>query len=200
MTTDPSPLRRRFFERPAEEVAPDLLGLLLTKPGEGTAARIVEVEAYGPRDPASHAHNGRTTRNATMFGAAGHAYLYFIYGMHWCANVVTGPEGVGSAVLLRAAEVVEGEHVMRQRRGDVTDRDLLRGPARLTKAFDLDGRHDGVDLLGDGEVKLVDDGVRVAQVATGPRVGVRLAADVPWRFWIAGHSGVSRYVRSPRAT
>ncbi|WP_423784721.1 DNA-3-methyladenine glycosylase [Euzebya pacifica] len=194
-------LDRVVLQGDSPVVAPRLLGTILERPEEGTAVRIIEVEAYDEDDPASHTFRGRTARNAVMFGPAGHAYVYFTYGMHWCMNVVTGPDGHGQAVLLRAAEVVDGEAVLRARRGDrVRDRDLLRGPARLASALGIDGALGGVDLLDPtSPVQLAEDGFGVPTVATGPRVGVRLAADRPWRFWIEGHPQVSRYVRHRRA-
>lgn len=190
-------LTRDVLARPSVEVAPDLLGMVLRHDADGVAVRIVEVEAYAQTDPASHTFRGETPRNRVMFGPAGHLYTYFTYGMHWCANVVTGADGVGEAVLLRAAEVLTGEEVLRARRGDrVAERDLLRGPARLAQGLGLGRDDDGRDLLApDAVLHLADDGWRPSSVAAGPRVGVRLAADVPWRFWVEGHPLVSRYVR-----
>ena len=143
-----------------------------------------------PDDPGSHAHNGMTPRNAVMFGPAGHLYVYFTYGMHFCCNVVVGDEGTAAAVLLRAGEIVEGVELARARRGS-SDRDLARGPARLCQALGLDRAHDGADLA-QGPVTLAP-GEPVTAVRTGPRVGLRLAADRPWRFWIDGDPTVSAY-------
>ena len=127
------------LEGPVEQVAPLLLGAVLR--AGPVAVRLTEVEAYaGAGDPGSHAFRGRTPRNAVMFGPAGRAYAYFTYGMHWCLNVVTGPEGEASAVLLRAGEVVDGIDLARERRPGAADRDLARGPARLTKAIGVAGR------------------------------------------------------------
>lgn len=183
---------------PAEEVAPLLLGAVL-RHGE-VAVELTEVEAYaGPADPASHAYRGRTARNAVMFGPAGHLYLYFSYGMHWAANVVCGPDGTASACLLRAGRVVEGVEVARERRHGAPDRDLARGPGRLTQALGLRPEHRGADLFSGGEVRLEAGAGAPAEVAVGPRVGVSQAADVPWRFWAAGNRFVSAYKRSPRA-
>lgn len=166
-------------------VAPRLLGSVLRH--GGVAVRIVEVEAYaGPDDPGSHAFRGRTPRNASMFGPAGHLYVYFTYGMHHCANLVVGEEGDPGALLLRAGEVVEGIDLARSRRARSTDRDLARGPARLCRALDLDLDDDG--LLAD-----LSPGEHGGVVATGPRVGLRHAADRPWRFWIEGDPHVSDY-------
>nr|WP_204342933.1 DNA-3-methyladenine glycosylase [Micromonospora terminaliae] len=183
---------------PVVPAARGLLGCRLT--GHGVTVRITEVEAYAGTagDPASHAHRGRTPRNAVMFGPAGHAYVYFTYGMHWCVNVVTGPDGEASAVLLRAGEVVDGLDVARERRPAVRkDVDLARGPARLCAALGIDRSVYGADLLGDGPVRLrlpllpVPD----AAVTAGPRVGVTGAHDVPWRFWITDDPTVSAYRR-----
>ena len=182
------------------EVAPLLLGKLVVHGNR--SARIVEVEAYhGATDPASHAFRGRTRRNATMFGRAGLLYVYFSYGMHWCANVVCGKEGVAAAALLRALEPVSGIDEMvsaraARRRGGAPppERDLCRGPANLTSALGIGREHDGVDLLAaSSPVRLLDDGVPPptgAALARGPRVGITRATEAEWRFWVAG----SRYV------
>lgn len=183
-----TPLARDFFARPATEVAPALLGMLLVRDDEGLLARIVETEAYTQDDPACHAHRGPTARNAPLFGPPGHAYVYFTYGMHWCLNVSTGADGHGEGCLLRAAEPLDGLEVMRGRRGGRADRELLRGPARLAQAYGLDGSWSGVDVCGvDGAptLHLADDGDRPAVDAT-PRTGVAAAADVPWRFVVRG--------------
>ncbi|MFG2103922.1 DNA-3-methyladenine glycosylase [Micromonospora echinaurantiaca] len=183
---------------PVLPAARGLLGCRLT--AGGVTVRITEVEAYAGTagDPASHAHRGRTPRNAVMFGPAGHAYVYFTYGMHWCMNVVTGPAGEAAAVLLRAGEVVDGLAVARARRPAVRrDVDLARGPARLCAALGIDRSAYGTRLLGDGPVRLRpgDAPVPADAVAAGPRVGVTGAHDVPWRFWIAGDPTVSAYRR-----
>jgi DNA-3-methyladenine glycosylase len=185
---------------PAEEVAPLLLGAVL-RHGE-VAVELTEVEAYaGPRDPASHAFRGPTPRTAVMFGPPGHLYLYFSYGMHWAANVVCGPDGTASACLLRSGQVVEGMELARERRHGAPDRDLARGPGRLTQALGLTPEHRGLDLFAGGPVCLEPrDDTAAFEVATGPRVGVSQAADVPWRFWVAGSRYVSAYKRSPQAT
>ena len=186
-----------------EDIAPRLLGLLLV--GRGVTGRVVEVEAYGPDDPASHAVRGRTAANATMFGPAGRLYVYTSYGIHRCANVVVGEDGVGAAVLLRAVAVEVGEEVALSRRGADRPRSprwVGGGPGRLGQVYDLDtARDDGLDLLDDtAPLTLRTDGVRPAGVSSGPRVGVSQAPDVPWRFWWRDHAAVSRYTRSPRAT
>jgi DNA-3-methyladenine glycosylase len=176
----------RWAEGPPLEVAPRLLNAVLRHDGVGV--RITEVEAYdGPNDPGSHAYRGITARNAVMFGPPGHLYVYFTYGMHYCANLVTGPEGEPGAVLIRAGEVVEGIELARARRPGSTDRDLARGPARLCRTLALERAHNGV-------VADVVRGSAPEVVETGPRVGLRHAADRPWRFWIAGDPTVSRYV------
>ena len=176
---------------PPEQVAPRLLGGLLSH--AGVTVRITEVEAYaGAADPGSHAYRGRTARNATMFGPAAHLYVYFTYGMHFCANVVCGPQGSASGCLLRAGEVVEGIETARERRLGSSDRDLARGPARLTRVLDLTREHDGADLVL-GPVRLELPAEPEAAVSTGPRVGLRGAPERPWRFWITGDPTVSAY-------
>jgi DNA-3-methyladenine glycosylase len=159
--------------------------------------RIVEVEAYGGvgEDPASHSHRGPTRRNTPMFGPPGTLYVYFTYGMHWCANVTCSPPGTASAVLLRAGQVVDGVEIARSRRGRSTDRDLARGPARLAQALGLDGAADGTPLLDGRGPAVLSAGAPVdpARVRSGPRVGVASASDVPWRFWIDGDPAVSIY-------
>ena len=183
---------REALTGPVLEVAPRLLGATLRH--GPVAVRLTEVEAYdGPGDPGSHAARGPTPRNEIMFGPPGFLYVYFIYGMHHCANVVCGPDGEASAVLLRAGEVVDGLASARARRRG-SDRDLARGPARLCDALGLDLTHKGTDLVR-GAVRLeLADPLPPAAISTGPRVGLRHAADRPWRFWIAGDPTVSRYV------
>ena len=159
--------------------------------------RLSEVEAYaGPVDPASHAYRGRTPRNAVMFGPPGHLYVYFVYGMHWCCNVVCGPDGDASAVLLRAGAVVSGLDLARTRRPGVrSDADLARGPARLAAALGIDRAAGGADLLDPvSSVRLSrGDPVPDEAVRRGPRVGVAAAGEVPWRLWVAGDRTVSPY-------
>ncbi|MGZ4494927.1 MAG: DNA-3-methyladenine glycosylase [Nocardioides sp.] len=191
---------------PVPDVARVLLGATLRhEHPEGTVAvRLTEVEAYGGEaDPASHAWRGRTPRTEVMFGPAGRLYVYFSYGMHWCGNVVTGPDGDASAVLLRAGRVVEGLELARSRRGPrVADKALARGPANLMQALGLDRAADGLDLLDGGAVRLEAGAGAppVTEVEVGPRVGVSREADRPWRFWVPGDETVSSYRRSPRAT
>jgi DNA-3-methyladenine glycosylase len=181
------------LEGPVERVAPALLGCLLV--AHGVTLRLTEVEAYSGEglDPASHAHRGRTPRTEIMFGPAGRLYVYFTYGMHWCANVVTGHEGEASAVLLRAGEVVAGFDTARSRRPGASDRDLCRGPARLARALALDADALDADLLEPTlPVRLIQGG-HDGEVLAGPRVGVSQGAATPWRFWIAGERSVSPY-------
>lgn len=207
------PGRLRAVDRDALAVASPhaavaLLGRLLVREeadGGRTVARIVETEAYRQDDPASHSNRGRTPRTEPMFGVPGTAYVYRSYGVHWCLNVTAEEPGVGAAVLLRAASVLTGLARVRARRAAARrDRDLLRGPGRLTAGLDVDGeRHDRGDLLrGDGGLWLADDGWTPAPgaVCAGPRVGVRLAADVPWRFHLADEPAVSAYRPHPRVT
>jgi DNA-3-methyladenine glycosylase len=188
-----SRLARSFYARPAQEVAPDLLGQVLVRAfpdGSRASVRIVEVEAYGPDDPASHAFRGETPRNAVMFGRPGFLYVYFTYGMHHCMNVVTGRVGEGSAVLLRAAEPLEGMESMAARRGRDGALDLCSGPGRLTQALAIDRRDDGQDLVA-GRDLWMEVGSRHEAVAVGNRVGVRETSR-PWRFWLEGNPFVSR--------
>ncbi len=201
----PAPvIARATLARPPHEVARDLLGAHLThvSPDGPVTVELTEVEAYnGATDPASHAYRGRTARNAVMFGEPGHLYVYFSYGMHWCANIVTGVDGQASGVLLRAGRVIDGIELARVRRGPrIPERGLARGPACLAQALGIDRSHLGLDVLGGSEITLTQ-GRRIADtdIATGPRVGVRLAADVPWRLWIRADETVSAYKRNPRA-
>ena len=180
---------------PVLEVAPSLLGAFLE--AGGVRLRLTEVEAYAGvgEDPGSHAHRGRTPRTEIMFGPPGRLYMYFTYGLHWCANVVTGPAGRASAVLLRAGEVVSGQEAARVRRPGSCDRDLCRGPARLAKALGLDGGALGVDLLDPtSPVRLLAGSHDPVRAHTGPRVGVAgEGAQRPWRFWLDGEPTVSPY-------
>lgn len=196
-----APLPAEFYARPAEEVAPDLLGHVVVSRFDGvlTAGRIVETEAYlGSPDPASHAAEriGRTARNASMFGRPGIAYLYFIYGMHWCMNAVTGREGVANAVLIRALEPTAGLDAMRERRAARSgrapaDRELMRGPARLVEALGVPGTLDGHSLQEWPLVIARGATVGRDRIATGPRIGITRAADWPLRFHVQGSRLVS---------
>lgn len=204
--TSSMPSRRQRLAGAAHDVAPMLLGGQISS-RVGTdlvVVRITEVEAYGGvgEDPGSHAFRGPTPRNATMFGPAGHAYIYFTYGMHWCANVVTGPSGSASAVLIRAGEVVEGVEIARRRRPTArTDRDLARGPARLTVALGITGEFDGVDMLDDSSpLRLVIARRAQSALIVGPRTGVAgRGAATPWRF-ATDHPTVSPYRPASRRT
>jgi len=179
-------LPRRFFARPATAVAPELLGRILVRrleDGTRLAVRLVEVEAYEPDDPASHAFRGATPRNRVMFGPPGHLYVYFTYGMHFCANVVTSAAGRGSAVLLRAAEPIQGLEVMARHRGLADVRRLCAGPARLTQALAIERSMDGADLvLGTQAFLTAGEPTPPARVIRTARVGIRVGVDRPWRF------------------
>lgn len=193
-STQGKALPRAFYRRDARIVAPELLNKLIFR-DDGRAGRIVEVEAYcGAEDPAAHSFSGRTARNATMFGDGGHLYVYFIYGMHWCANVVCGCAGTGVAVLLRAIEPVAGIGLMREARGmSRRDVEIGRGPARLAQALGITRAQDGADLVaGDRGFRLLDDGTPPpAQPITGPRIGISKAVDQPWRWYVPGNRHVS---------
>jgi len=189
-------LPRSFYHRETTLVARELLNKVLAMP-DGRAGRIVEVEAYcAGMDPAAHTYRGKTPRNATMFGPPGGLYVYFTYGMHWCANLVCGPVGRASAVLLRAGEVVAGLELARSRRPAAKrDVDLARGPARLASSLGLSGVHDGLDVVGSGPLRVLEGTpVPSSDVRTGPRVGVSGPGGVPpWRFWADGEPTVSVY-------
>src|SRR4051794_13618039 len=190
-----SRLPRRFFAADSRVLAPLLLNKVL-RHGD-RVGRIVEVEAYaGAADPASHAYRGRTARNATMFGPPGHLYVYFTYGMHFCANVVCGPAGEASAVLLRGLTPLAGLDEMRAARGPAarTDRDLCNGPGKLCQALGLDRTFDGDDLVtGDRDVDVVDDGTPAPpSPGTSRRIGISVAVEEPWRFYVPGAVGLSR--------
>jgi DNA-3-methyladenine glycosylase len=194
-------LSRRFYARPSTVVGPALIGHVLVRPlDDGTVlrARIVETEAYDETDPASHSYRGRTARNDVMFGEAGHLYVYFTYGMHFCMNVVTGASGRGSAVLLRAAEPLDGLPSMIARRGTDVIRDLCRGPARLAQAFGVDRSFDGLDLV-QGRLLWLERGRPVARgrIDAGTRVGIRRGLEHDWRFAERGSPWVSPGPRAP---
>jgi DNA-3-methyladenine glycosylase len=197
------PLPRSFFARPAEVVAPELLGRVLVRicpDGTRLVARIVEVEAYAPDDPASHSFRGPTERNRTMFGPPGRLYVYFTYGMHHCMNVVTGPPGEGAAVLLRAAQPLEGLAWMAARRGVSEPRLLCSGPARLAQAFGVTREHDGADLVRGPELRLLEgEPVPPERVLVTTRIGINHGTERPWRFLVAGDPFVSRPTGSRRA-
>ena len=185
-------LSTAFYDREPTEVAPELLGKLLVHGRR--AARIVEVEAYrGIDDPASHASRGPTPRNAPMFGPPGRWYVYFTYGMHWCANLVCGPEGVAAAVLVRAASPVRGLGAMRSARPTArSDIELCQGPARLCVALGIDGTANAQDAIG-GSLRVVDDGVAVpTSPERSPRIGISRGTDLLWRWTVPDDPHVSR--------
>lgn len=191
----------KILELDAMEAAPLLLGAVLVHdhPDGRVALRLSEVEAYrGRHDPGSHAFRGETRRNAVMFGPSGRLYVYFTYGMHYCANIVCGPEGTASAVLLRAGEVIDGLETARRRRPTArTDRELAQGPARLAQAMGLGAAHNGA-AVGVTPFTLTppEHPAAAHAVRTGPRVGVSGpggGSEYPWRFWLEGDPTVSRY-------
>lgn len=189
------PLPREFYGVDSRELAPLLLNKVIVRGAR--AGRIVEVEAYaGAADPASHAFRGPTPRNATMFGPPGHLYVYLSYGMHYCANVVCGRPGEASAVLLRGLTPLAGHEEMRAARGPAArrDRDLCSGPGKLCQALGLDRSFDGADLVtGDQGLTVVDDGTPAPAVpGVSGRIGISVAAEVPWRFYVPGAIGISR--------
>ena len=195
-----------FYQRDSLEVARALIGCLFVHDGEGgvSAVRLVETEAYrGEDDPGSHGYAGMTRRNRTMFGPAGRIYVYFTYGMHWCVNVVCARDGKCRAVLLRAGEPVTGVELMRMRRnGAADDRLLASGPARLTQAMGISGRHDGATLLRGGRLAVIEDDktseVRSGHIAQTPRIGLRAGRGdrLPWRFVVPDSPFASRVGRS----
>lgn len=209
MTNDPA-LSDPVWSMGVEDVARSLLGWEITD--GGVTVRLTEVEAYAGVgvDPASHAYRGETPRNAAMFGPPGHAYVYFVYGAHWCLNVVCAQPGVAAAVLLRAGQVTAGLGTARSRRatlGGVAGRDLARGPGRLATVLGVDRSVNGTRLIGGaGPITLRRPGETSSdagsatpprEIRVGPRVGVRHGAQTPWRFWLAGEPTVSAY-RRPR--
>ena len=185
------PLPLSFFDRDVHEVARALIGAELLVDGVG--GRIVELEAYEPGDPASHSFRGRTERNATMFGPAGHAYVYRSYGVHWCLNFVCGPEGFASAVLLRALEPTRGLAAMRGRRGLDDLRLLCAGPGRLCQALAITHSHDGLAL--DRPPFSLRAPAEQEPIVVGPRIGLTKAVELPWRYGLAGSRFLSRPFR-----
>lgn len=194
-------LPREFYNRDPRRVCRELLGKVLVRTGrrQYLTARIVEVEAYlGKNDGASHSFIGRTARNAVLFGPPGHAYVYFIYGTHYCLNVSCLPDGVAGGILFRAAEPLEGIDAMAKARGLVVNgardlRNLTSGPGRLAEAFAITRERDNEkDLTSAGSgLFIADDGYRVKRVLTTPRIGITKAAEQPWRYVIAGNPFVS---------
>ena len=192
-----APLAEAFYDRDTEQVARDLLGCIVAcRSPEGlTAGRIVETEAYlGPHDPACHAVAGRTKRTHWLFGPPGVAYVYFIYGVHWCLNAVTREEGFGSAVLIRALEPTEGVALMRKRRGVARDRDLTNGPGKLCQALGITGAHDGMSLASSELAIHAGAPLPDEAVAVTPRIGITKAADLPLRWVVQESAFLSRMV------
>ena len=184
-------LRRDFFARSAHEVAPELIGVTLLVAGVG--GEIVEVEAYDQEDPASHGFRGPTARNAAMFGPPGHAYVYRSYGIHWCLNFVCAQPGRADAVLIRALRPLQGLEEMRVRRGLDAERSLCSGPGRLCQALGVTGDHDALPL--DEPPFELHARETVPEIATGRRIGITRAAELPWRYVLAGSPYVSRPLR-----
>ncbi|SDX58520.1 DNA-3-methyladenine glycosylase [Modestobacter sp. DSM 44400] len=195
--SEPGPLlTEKDLLGPVDVVAPSLLGcwVVTDRPEGRVALRLTEVEAYSGagEDPASHAHRGPTPRAEIMFGPPGRLYVYFSYGVHWCANIVVGPAGRGSAALMRAGEVAVGEELARARRPAArTARDLARGPARLTQALAIGPDDRGTDLLDPASPVRLHAGSPPTAVSVGPRVGISVAAELPWRFWATDAPSVS---------
>jgi DNA-3-methyladenine glycosylase len=185
-------LGREFFARSVHEVAPELIGCTLLVGGVG--GRIVEVEAYDGEDPASHGYAGPTERNSSMFGPPGHAYVYRSYGVHWCLNLVCDEEGKPEAALVRALEPTDGLQVMRRRRALDDERLLCAGPGRLCQALGIDGAHDGLPL-DEPPFELLP-AREPAEISRGPRVGITRAAELPWRYGLAGSRFLSRALRT----
>ena len=187
----PRPLRRPFFARDVHAVARDLIGATLLFKGVG--GRIVEVEAYHHTDPAAHSYNGQTPRHAVMFGPPGFAYVYRSYGIHWCVNFVCEAEGSASAVLIRAIEPTDGIAAMRRRRGLKDERLLCSGPGRLCAALGITGAHNGLAL--DTPPFALSPREDAVPIIVGPRIGITKAADLPWRFGVAGSAYLSKAFR-----
>lgn len=185
-------LRSGFFNRSVHQVAPELIGAILLV--EGIGGRIVEVEAYHHTDPAAHSFNGRTERNAVMFGPPGHAYVYRSYGIHWCLNFVCEAEGSASGILIRALEPVAGLPAMRRRRGLKDERLLCSGPGRLGEALGITrDKHNGARL--DRTPFQVFGREEMPEIVTGPRIGISKAAEMPWRYGLKGSKFLSKPFR-----
>jgi DNA-3-methyladenine glycosylase len=191
----PRLLRRPFFARDVHAVARDLIGATFLFRGVG--GRIVEVEAYHHTEPAAHSYNGQTPRNAVMFGPPGYAYVYRSYGIHWCVNFVCEEEGSASAVLIRAVEPTEGIAAMRRRRGLKDERLLCAGPGRVCQALGITDAHNGLAL--DAPPFALTARAEDIPVATGPRIGITKAADLPWRYGLKGSRFLSKPFRAPAA-
>lgn len=187
-------LSEAFYQQSTLDLAQALLGKRLVRihQGQRLSGRIVEVEAYHQdNDPAAHSFRGPTPRNQIMFGPPGHLYVYFIYGMHYCMNVVSEAEGIGAAVLIRALEPEEGVELMQERRGPkIKPRDLTNGPARACQALSINRDQDGVNLRS--ETLFLEQGPPPAQIAVSTRVGITKAVELPWRFYDAGSAHVSK--------
>jgi DNA-3-methyladenine glycosylase len=194
-------LSKSFFARPTLVVAEELIGaqFIVNHPAGRLSGRIVETEAYHQdNDPASHSYRGRTARNAVMFGQPGCLYVYFTYGMHFCMNVVTEPEGIGAAVLIRAVEPIEGIELMQANRGkNIAFLQLTNGPAKCCKAFGIDRRHNGLALDGTYFGMDKKNGVRSESILRSQRIGIREGGDLLWRFYESGNPWVSRHTHAP---
>ena len=191
-------LPHSFYARPTLQVAEDLLGkVLVHRTRQGTASGvIVEAEAYiGEDDPACHASFGRTARSEPLFGPPGFAYVYLNYGVHYLMNAVTEADGYPGAVLIRALQPLEGIELMKKRRAPdgrgIDEHDLCRGPGNLTKALGITIKDNRLDLVT-SNLTIEDRGISVGEVATGPRIGIRVAVERPWRYWVEGHRSVSK--------
>ncbi len=183
-----------FLEKPASEAAPLLLGCVLERrlDGKRLRGRIVETEAYDQTDVASHSYRGKTPRTQVMFGRAGHLYVYFTYGMHYCCNIVTGPESHGAAVLIRAVEPLAGQEVMSELRGGHTGHDLTNGPAKFCQAFAIDRGLNGHDLAKEPLKLIIPEAHQPGEIVQTTRIGISRGRDVPWRFYIKGNPYVSK--------
>jgi DNA-3-methyladenine glycosylase len=181
-------LRKPFFARSVHLVAPDLIGATFL--ADGVGGRIVEVEAYHHTDPAAHSYNGPTERNAVMFGPPGFVYVYRSYGIHWCVNFVCEPDGSASAVLIRAVEPLEGLAKMRRRRGLTDERLLCSGPGRLTEAMGITHAHNGLAL--DRPPFALYAREEEPEIASGVRIGITKAAELPWRYGLKGSKFLSK--------
>lgn len=183
-----------WLEDAPDKVAPRLLGCILerTLDGQRIKAKIVETEAYHQADAASHSYRGQTSRTESMFGEAGRLYVYFTYGMHYCINVVTGPKGEGSAVLIRAVEPLEGWETLRHNRPGLPDGQLTNGPAKLAKAFAIDLSMNGHDLAQEPLKLIGRPAVAARDIVQTTRIGISQAKDLPWRFYLRESSFVSK--------
>ncbi|MEM4271737.1 MAG: DNA-3-methyladenine glycosylase [Candidatus Pacearchaeota archaeon] len=188
------PISERFFKRSTIEIAKALLGCyLVNETSEGMViGKIVETEAYLSNDPASHSSRGMTRRNETMFGAPGKAYVYFTYGMYHCFNVVTAPEGIGEAVLIRALEPIEGVDIMKKRRKKERIKELCSGPAKLAIAMGIDKKHNGISLI-DGKLKILEGKkANEKEIIKTTRIGISEGKNLPYRFYLKNSDFVSK--------